>query len=959
MRVRIFGAGVAGLAAAVALRRRAGLEDVVVYERDSHGTIPVRLGHGLLLMQNGLTALRALGCESLLDGFSPLHTALLQDDRGLLIRRDDLAGVYCVTRAGLVERLRAQLPRESIVFGSHCTRIQVQPCAGDPRRRRVSAVRFASHEVLAGDDADLWIGAEGVRSVMCGALNPGLERPESRVWEIVTSSKLPELASQLRGKFVKTYFPSKGLAFGLLPATGEDVIGFLQFDRQRHPFEPNASATELKRFLLEMMASAPALVTSYLAQADFSTAHLWRPLNADVPGRLSCDNALLLGDAAHPVLPFTSQGVSAALEDAVMLADAIRPIANAPDALPATLAGFCEDRRRDVSAFIDGGRRILAEFVDESAPIGSPYVDGAVSKLEEHLALPVGELMTLLRLFDIDGDGLLDHSELHQSLQLLGISASPHEEETLFRELDADGDGHISQDELLSAVAASEDTSSTLRRFVAELSPRRVALHSLRGRATRLFQLMDSDRNGRVDMSEFAGYATLLGVAPASSKLAESFGDMTDADGAQMTLETFLDGIQRIEDKRRSRASVPPLAADDPLFADDQVNFAVLRERAFNYRWATLPDGVIPLTAADQDFPVATVITEAVSRYIRDGHLSYGPAEGLPLLREGAAERLRHRRGIPCDYGQIMVTDSAASALFLAAKLIIDQPGAEAIIPDPVDFLLERSVVAAGGVVKRVSLRKENGYAYDLDELERAITPRTRLISICNPHNPLGRVWSRTELEAIVEIALRHNLRILSDEVWADIVHAPSTLTSVAALGPEAARITFSVFGFSKGYGLAGLRVGLLVSPDLAAHQRIVAMSHAQDTAYGVSTLSQVAAAAAYRSGDPWLDRFVRHLGKQRDYAVSRLNALPGVSCHSPEGTFVAFPDVSSLDIAVPDFVERLKTEYQLAVVPGSPVFFGPAAEGHVRISFATSRGILSQGLDRFEACVRALPLRP
>jgi len=353
--------------------------------------------------------------------------------------------------------------------------------------------------------------------------------------------------------------------------------------------------------------------------------------------------------------------------------------------------------------------------------------------------------------------------------------------------------------------------------------------------------------------------------------------------------------------------------------------------------------GVIPLTAADPDFPVCDEIIAAVQRHLDAGYLSYGPPDGLPELRHIATETLRHRHGLPCDPDTLFPTDGAASALFLAARLVLSVPGDEAIVPDPADFLLERSVLAAGGVVERWPVAG----GYDADELEALVSPRTRLIALCNPHNPLGRVLRRDELEAIAEVALRHNLWILSDEVWSDIVYAPHAHISMASLGPDVAARTFTVFGFSKSYGLAGMRLGLLAAPDAASRRRIMELAHAEDTAYGASTISQVAGAAAYELGDEWLARFVAHLRRRRDQAVAGLGAIPGVRCAVPEGTFVAFPDVTRLGIDQDELAHRLLADHDVAVVPGSRAFFGPGAAGHLRLSFATSREILAEGLDR------------
>lgn len=953
--VGVLGAGVAGLATATALLRRAGVADVTVYERDSTEVLPTRAGHGLLLMQNGVRALEALGAAHVLDGYRPLTAAVLQTDAGVVARSELLEDVYCVTRAGIVEGLRKDLPAGCIRYGRGVTRVTLAPQRAG-HGPRIGAVTFADGDAVLcrppdgpapAGALDLLIGAEGYRSRVWSALNPGVERTESRVMEVVTSTELPELASLLGSRFIKTLFPSRGLAFGLLSPTPTRVIGFLQFDSHRHAPPADRSGPGFARFVRALLADAPEPVRTYLDRADFSTAHLWRPINADLPTHLTCENAALVGDAAHPLLPFTSQGVSAALEDAVMLADALSAVGPDLAALPGALRGFAHDRRADLGPYVDGGRQILANFVEPSAIPTAPYVDGAMSRLDEHLSLPRGGLLDLVRVLDVNGDGDLDAAEFGRLLAILGFDVTADTRDALLAEIDHDGNGLLSYAEVALALGGTGPASEALVALRRRVSPRSVGRGALEGRAHNLLRQLDSDGDGRVTAAELGSALLLLGVA----------ADRAEADRAFARLDADGDGAVTVDDivatyLERPRAPAPARPDEpDPLFSDAAVDRAVLRERAFNFRWATLDADVIPLTAADPDFPVAAVITDAVRRYLAPGYLSYGPAEGLPLLRDVASAHLTATRGFDAPAGRVFVTDSAASALFLTAALAIERPGDEVIIPDPVDFLLERSVVAAGGVVKRFRLRAEDGYAPDPEAIEALVTPRTRMLSICNPHNPLGRVWTRAELEAMTAIAVRHDLRIMSDEVWAEIVHAPSAHTATAAVSEEVARRTMSVFGFSKGYGLAGLRIGLLVSPDDATHRRLVALAHAPDTAYGVSTVSQVAAAAAYTDAGPWLARYVAHLTRQRDHLVARLNALDGVRCHVPEGTFVVFPDVSALVGAqVEPLVGHLRDVARVAVVPGSPAFFGPGAAGHIRLAYATSRRILDEGLDRLAA---------
>lgn len=386
-------------------------------------------------------------------------------------------------------------------------------------------------------------------------------------------------------------------------------------------------------------------------------------------------------------------------------------------------------------------------------------------------------------------------------------------------------------------------------------------------------------------------------------------------------------------------------------FSNADVPFALLRQRAFNLRWATLPGDVIPLTAADPDFAVAQPIRDAVAEYALGGVFSYGPAEGLPDFRATCARIVSERKGVPTAPERILAVDSAAAGMRQIAALCL-QPGDEAIVFDPVDFLFKASVEAAGGVVRLLPVDPLTGM-FDFSVLPSLVSPKTRLLCVCNPQNPIGRVLTSEELRILGEFAVAHGLWILNDEIWSDIVFTPRTFTSIASISPEIAARTFTVHGFSKSFGLAGLRVGFVIAPSDDAFQRLLTASLAPQTMTGVSTLSQIAAIAAYTSCWEWHASFLAHLTAMRDRAVHRLQAIPGVDVRSPEGVYVLFPRVSAFGMASTTVAERLLAEARVAVVPGAARWFGPGAEGHIRICFATSEAILDEGLDRIEGFLR------
>ncbi|HEX4605049.1 MAG TPA: aminotransferase class I/II-fold pyridoxal phosphate-dependent enzyme, partial [Candidatus Angelobacter sp.] len=394
--------------------------------------------------------------------------------------------------------------------------------------------------------------------------------------------------------------------------------------------------------------------------------------------------------------------------------------------------------------------------------------------------------------------------------------------------------------------------------------------------------------------------------------------------------------------------------AEPGSFSDNIVRLDLLRERAFNLRWAQQPADIIPLTAADPDFPISPAIQEQLVRHVRDGVLSYGPAEGLPEFREAVANWMHDTRNMDCNSEEVFATDSAASGMAVVARASLS-PGDEVLIPDPVDFLLHHTVQRAGAVPVRVPVWPDTTAEQFIAAMEPYVTPRTRMLWLCNPHNPLGVVYSRVWLQQVGEWAIRRGLRIVSDEIWSDIIYAPHQHVSLASISPEIAQDTVTIYGFSKNFALAGLRVGCVICPDAEWKKQIVAASDAESTVYGVSVLSQVAVIAALNDARDWLAGFVQHLQAQRDYVMARLKKWPGVTVNPPQGTYVTFPDVRSLSDDSEVLCQQLREKARVALVPGAPRWFGPGASGHLRICFATSRRILQQAFDRLEPVVEQI----
>lgn len=389
------------------------------------------------------------------------------------------------------------------------------------------------------------------------------------------------------------------------------------------------------------------------------------------------------------------------------------------------------------------------------------------------------------------------------------------------------------------------------------------------------------------------------------------------------------------------------------MFDPNTVDLRILRKRAYNLRWATVPEGVIPLTAADPDFPSAPEIADSICRFAKDRYLCYGPPEGLPEFKESMAGYYQTKRQVPVAPGGVFPVDSAAFGIYLTCKAFLNI-GDEAIIFDPVDFLFRYSVESVGGNAVTFPIPPGDS-PVDFQRLESSITKRTRLLCLCNPLNPTGKVFTKKELLCFGELACRYNLTILSDEIWSEIIYPPHTYTSIASLGEEISARTVTVTGFSKSYGLAGLRIGAVMATDAARYKALMDASLHHPTIHGANILSQVAATTALNECDYWLAGFLAHLRVMRDLSVNALNAIPGFSCIAPEGCYVAFTDISRTGKTSAEIRDLLLDRAKVAVVPGLKEWFGDGAKGYIRISFATTEEILQTALVRIKNTIQSL----
>jgi aspartate aminotransferase len=358
---------------------------------------------------------------------------------------------------------------------------------------------------------------------------------------------------------------------------------------------------------------------------------------------------------------------------------------------------------------------------------------------------------------------------------------------------------------------------------------------------------------------------------------------------------------------------------------------------------------VISLSVADLDFPAPPEIKEGIIRAVHEDRTPYGSYAGDSDVLEVICDKLRRVNKIPATPDHVHMIPGTMFAIFLSCYFFL-KPGDEAIIcPGPIYPPFIHNVQNAQGVPVFSSFDFQNGLKLDLRDLERRITPRTRLLMVSNPHNPTGRVFSRKELEGIAEIALKQDLLVFSDELYEDMIFEGEHL-SLASLSGDSFRRTLTVFGFSKAFGIPGYRIAYLVAggtfmKDL--RKRI------HDIIVHADTLSQAAAKAALKSGSPWLKSLMAHLRRMRDYGLERLAGIPGIWCPVPEATPFLFPNVASFGMTSKELVEILKDRAKVIVMDGAE--FGPPGEGFIRINIATAPSVLEEAMDRIEKTLLAL----
>jgi aspartate/methionine/tyrosine aminotransferase len=357
---------------------------------------------------------------------------------------------------------------------------------------------------------------------------------------------------------------------------------------------------------------------------------------------------------------------------------------------------------------------------------------------------------------------------------------------------------------------------------------------------------------------------------------------------------------------------------------------------------------IIHLEIGEPDFNTPQPIVNAGIEWLNKGATHYSPTPGLWELRTAIAHHLNSQHRVNVHPKNVLVTPGAKMMIYTIIQSVVD-PGDEVIYPDPAYPAYEAGIRMAGATPVPVKLVESKGFGFDLDELVRRITPRTKMIAINSPQNPTGGVLTLADVKKIADLAHKHDLLILTDEIYSDIYYAerPASFLDV----PDILDRVFYVNGFSKIYAMTGWRLGYGVVPEdtVPAIELFI-----NNTVSSTATFIQLAAMKAFTAESARIAKnMVQEFRKRRDVFVDGLNSVPGIRCLKPLGAFYLFPNISGIGLSSEDFANRLLNEAGVAALPGTA--FGQYGEGYLRFSFANSLPNIQAAVERIRNFVSHL----
>ena len=360
---------------------------------------------------------------------------------------------------------------------------------------------------------------------------------------------------------------------------------------------------------------------------------------------------------------------------------------------------------------------------------------------------------------------------------------------------------------------------------------------------------------------------------------------------------------------------------------------------------------VFSFAAGEPDFDTPEHIKTAAAAALASGETKYAPVPGLPELRAASAAKLERDNGLTYLPEQVLLSCGAKHSLFNIIMALCDEDD-EVVVPAPYWLSYPEMIRMASARPVFVRCREQNDFKMTAEEFEAAVTDRTKAVILNSPSNPIGAVYSRDEIEGVVEVAVRRGLYIIADEVYEKLIYDGAEHVSPGSLSREALDLTVTINGFSKTYAMTGWRLGYCAGPLPLVKAASALQSHSTSSP---TTFAQHGALAALEGPQECVNEMARAFEERRTYLHGRLQSLPGVTCVKPIGAFYALPSIAGFGLDSVTFAERLLDAESVAVVPGAP--FG--AEGHIRLSYACCMDSIHEGTDRLERFLASLQFAP
>jgi aspartate aminotransferase len=356
---------------------------------------------------------------------------------------------------------------------------------------------------------------------------------------------------------------------------------------------------------------------------------------------------------------------------------------------------------------------------------------------------------------------------------------------------------------------------------------------------------------------------------------------------------------------------------------------------------------IVHLEIGEPDFATPDNITESAVSAMHAGYTHYTPASGIMEVREAVARFVSKRLGVSAEAGQVVLVPGSKNVL-LFALLACVEPGDEVILPDPGYPVYASLVNFIGAVPIGVRLRQERDFRMDIDELASLVTPRTRMLIVNTPQNPTGGVLQREDVEAVAKLAIEHDLLVISDEIYSQLVYGFTHVSPFA--WPGMAERTVLMDGMSKAYAMTGWRMGYAVAPPELAARMDTLMINSSSCVAGFTQMAAIEAFEAPES-ERAVERMRLEFERRRDLLVDGLNAIPGVTCARPQGAFYVFPNIEATGVGEKELARGLLEEAGVAVLPGTA--FGEGGRGFLRLAYTNSAENIALALERIDSFVR------